>query len=164
MDTIPDATTLIKFNQRFGEKRVADLNKQLVGHWLSTERSSRVGSRGSGANCSKTRWPSSITQCFHPLAFEAKPAELIRVAKTLEFEGIIADAKDPLLRVRPAERGLGSNIRSTAHVADIRSRYSCSRSEPKFGVRACVEDRDFHDRATCCGSATIPTPNPLPIG
>jgi hypothetical protein len=32
MDTVPDATTLIKFNQRFGEKLVADLNKQLVGH------------------------------------------------------------------------------------------------------------------------------------
>ena len=75
------------------------------------------------------------------VAFEAKPAELIRVAKTLEFEGIIANAKDPLLRVRPAERGLGSNIRSTTNVADIRSRYSCSRSEPKFGVRAWVENR-----------------------
>ena len=32
MDTVPDATTLIKLNQRFGEERVADLNKQLVGH------------------------------------------------------------------------------------------------------------------------------------
>ena len=32
MDTVPDATTLIKLNQRFGEKRVANLNKQLVGH------------------------------------------------------------------------------------------------------------------------------------
>jgi IS5 family transposase len=32
MDTVPDATTLIKLNQRFGEERVANLNKQLVGH------------------------------------------------------------------------------------------------------------------------------------
>jgi transposase, IS5 family len=32
MDTVPDATTLIKLNQRFGEQRVATLNKQLVGH------------------------------------------------------------------------------------------------------------------------------------
>jgi IS5 family transposase len=32
MDTVPDATTLIKLNQRFGEERVAGLNKQLVGH------------------------------------------------------------------------------------------------------------------------------------
>ena len=32
MDTVPDATTLIKLNQRFGEERVYDLNKQLVGH------------------------------------------------------------------------------------------------------------------------------------
>jgi IS5 family transposase len=32
MDTVPDATTLIKLNQRFGEARVANLNKQLVGH------------------------------------------------------------------------------------------------------------------------------------
>ena len=31
MDTVPDATTLIKLNQRFGEERVAGLNKQLVG-------------------------------------------------------------------------------------------------------------------------------------
>lgn len=31
-DTVPDATTLIKLNQRFGEERVAGLNKQLVGH------------------------------------------------------------------------------------------------------------------------------------
>ena len=32
MDTVPDATTLIKLNQRFGEERVTNLNKQLVGH------------------------------------------------------------------------------------------------------------------------------------
>jgi len=32
MDTVPDATTLIKLNQRFGEERVNRLNKQLVGH------------------------------------------------------------------------------------------------------------------------------------
>lgn len=32
MEPVPDATTLIKLNQRFGEERVADLNKQLVGH------------------------------------------------------------------------------------------------------------------------------------
>jgi len=32
MDTVPDATTLIKLNQRFGEERVVNLNKQLVGH------------------------------------------------------------------------------------------------------------------------------------
>ena len=32
METVPDATTLIKLNQRFGEERVCDLNKQLVGH------------------------------------------------------------------------------------------------------------------------------------
>ena len=32
MDTVPDATTLIKLNQRLGEERVVTLNKQLVGH------------------------------------------------------------------------------------------------------------------------------------
>jgi transposase, IS5 family len=32
MDTVPDATTLIKLNQRFGQERVVNLNKQLVGH------------------------------------------------------------------------------------------------------------------------------------
>ncbi len=32
MDTVPDATTLIKLNQRFGEERIVNLNKQLVGH------------------------------------------------------------------------------------------------------------------------------------
>ena len=32
MDGVPDATTLIKLNQRFGAERVANLNKQLVGH------------------------------------------------------------------------------------------------------------------------------------
>jgi transposase, IS5 family len=31
-DTVPDATTLIKLNLRFGEERIAGLNKQLVGH------------------------------------------------------------------------------------------------------------------------------------
>jgi len=30
-DTVPDATTLIKLNLRFGEERIAGLNKQLVG-------------------------------------------------------------------------------------------------------------------------------------
>ena len=34
MDTVPDATTLIKLNQRFGQQRVATLNKQLVGHLI----------------------------------------------------------------------------------------------------------------------------------
>jgi transposase, IS5 family len=32
LDTVPDATTLIKLNQRFGEERIVNLNKQLVGH------------------------------------------------------------------------------------------------------------------------------------
>ena len=32
MDPVPDATTLIKLNQRFGEERVSKLNQQLVGH------------------------------------------------------------------------------------------------------------------------------------
>ena len=32
MDTVPDATTLIKLNQRFGEEQIVNLNKQLVGH------------------------------------------------------------------------------------------------------------------------------------
>lgn len=32
MDAVPDATTLIKLNQRFGEERVGKLNKRLVGH------------------------------------------------------------------------------------------------------------------------------------
>ena len=32
IEAVPDVTTLIKLNQRFGEQRVADLNKQLVGH------------------------------------------------------------------------------------------------------------------------------------
>lgn len=32
MDPVPDATTLIKLNQRFGEERVNKLNKQLVGY------------------------------------------------------------------------------------------------------------------------------------
>jgi transposase, IS5 family len=32
MDTVPDATTLIKLNQRLGQERVTNLNKQLVGH------------------------------------------------------------------------------------------------------------------------------------
>ena len=32
MDPVPDATTLIKLNQKFGEERVCGLNKQLVGH------------------------------------------------------------------------------------------------------------------------------------
>ena len=32
MDVVPDATTLIKLNQRFGEDRVANLNQQLIGH------------------------------------------------------------------------------------------------------------------------------------
>lgn len=31
-DTVPDATTLVKLNQRFGEKRIATLNKTLVKH------------------------------------------------------------------------------------------------------------------------------------
>lgn len=34
MDTVPDATTLIKLNQRFGQQRVATLNKRLVGHLI----------------------------------------------------------------------------------------------------------------------------------
>jgi IS5 family transposase len=31
-DTVPDATTLIKLNLRFGEERIGGLNKELVGH------------------------------------------------------------------------------------------------------------------------------------
>jgi IS5 family transposase len=37
MDSVPDATTLIKLNQRFGEKLVSDLNKKLVKHLVTTK-------------------------------------------------------------------------------------------------------------------------------
>ena len=36
MDQVPDATTLIKLNQRFGEDRISGLNKQLVKQLLRT--------------------------------------------------------------------------------------------------------------------------------
>ena len=36
MDAVPDATTLIKLNQRFGEDRISGLNKHLVRHLLKT--------------------------------------------------------------------------------------------------------------------------------
>src|ERR1044071_4227119 len=36
MDAVPDATTLIKLNQRFGEDRMAGLNKRLVKYLLKT--------------------------------------------------------------------------------------------------------------------------------
>ena len=37
MDTVPDSTTLIKLNQRFGEDRIATLNKKLVKHLVETK-------------------------------------------------------------------------------------------------------------------------------
>ncbi|MFQ5799184.1 MAG: ISNCY family transposase [Bacteroidota bacterium] len=37
MDPVPDSTTLIKLNQRFGEKRIALLNKRLVKHLVKTK-------------------------------------------------------------------------------------------------------------------------------
>jgi IS5 family transposase len=37
MDTVPDSTTLIKLNQRFGEHRIAALNKKLVQHLVKTK-------------------------------------------------------------------------------------------------------------------------------
>jgi transposase, IS5 family len=36
MDPVPDATTLIKLNQRFGEDRISDLNKRLVKQLLKS--------------------------------------------------------------------------------------------------------------------------------
>ena len=36
MDAVPDATTLIKLNQRFGENRIEGLNKRLVRQLLKT--------------------------------------------------------------------------------------------------------------------------------
>jgi IS5 family transposase len=38
MDTVPDATTLIKLNQRFGDERIALLNKKLVKHLVTAKR------------------------------------------------------------------------------------------------------------------------------
>jgi transposase, IS5 family len=43
MDAVPDSTTLIKLNQRFGENRISDLNKHLVkqlmkSHWIKPRR------------------------------------------------------------------------------------------------------------------------------
>jgi len=37
MDSVPDATTLIKLNQRFGEKLIRDLNKKLVKNLVMTK-------------------------------------------------------------------------------------------------------------------------------
>ena len=42
MDTVPDATTLIKLNQRFGEERMTELNRLLVIRWSRLARSSRA--------------------------------------------------------------------------------------------------------------------------
>jgi len=36
MDTVPDATTLIKLNQRFGEERMGELNRQLIKSLVKT--------------------------------------------------------------------------------------------------------------------------------
>jgi IS5 family transposase len=36
MEPVPDSTTLIKLNQRFGEQRIAELNKHLVKHLVKT--------------------------------------------------------------------------------------------------------------------------------
>lgn len=36
MDSVPDATTLIKLNQRFGEERIKELNKHLIKHLVKT--------------------------------------------------------------------------------------------------------------------------------
>ena len=36
MDTVPDATTLIKLNHRFGEERMAELNRQLIKSLVKT--------------------------------------------------------------------------------------------------------------------------------
>lgn len=35
-DSVPDATTLIKLNQRFGEERIKELNKHLIKHLVKT--------------------------------------------------------------------------------------------------------------------------------
>ena len=37
IETVPDATTLIKLNQRFGDERIAALNKKLVKHLVKTK-------------------------------------------------------------------------------------------------------------------------------
>src|SRR6266852_393134 len=37
MDPVPDSTTLIKLNQRFGDKMIGNLNKQLVKHLIKTK-------------------------------------------------------------------------------------------------------------------------------
>ncbi len=36
MDSVPDATTLIKLNQRFGEERIKELNQHLIKHLVKT--------------------------------------------------------------------------------------------------------------------------------
>ena len=38
MDKVPDATTLIKLNQRLGEDRIRDLNKRLVKHLITAKK------------------------------------------------------------------------------------------------------------------------------
>jgi IS5 family transposase len=37
MDSVPDSTTLIKLNQRFGDEMISNLNKQLVKHLIKTK-------------------------------------------------------------------------------------------------------------------------------
>jgi IS5 family transposase len=37
MDTVPDSTTLIKLNQRFGDQMISNLNKHLVKHLIKTK-------------------------------------------------------------------------------------------------------------------------------
>jgi len=37
MDSVPDSTTLIKLNQRFGEEMIRNMNKQLVKHLVKTK-------------------------------------------------------------------------------------------------------------------------------
>ena len=38
MDTVPDSTTLIKLNQKFGDELIEELNKKLVKHLIKTKK------------------------------------------------------------------------------------------------------------------------------
>ena len=57
MDTVPDATTLIKLNQRFGEERITELNQPV--HQISWLRLARL-SRGGFGSIRRLLKPTSV--------------------------------------------------------------------------------------------------------
>jgi IS5 family transposase len=127
MDPVPDATTLVKLNQRFGEERIAELNKHLIKHLVKTRslkpRRIRIDSTTLEAHISYPNDVSLLHQAVKTLTRTAaslgqKLISHVRATKRAVFRWSAASKASPKERKEKGRKILKRVARLAGHTVE----------------------------------------------